>query len=118
MTPGRENTMTEKSTLDSPKKLARMAGILYFLVVLAGISSEVIGNSIFVPGDITSTVNHILAYELIFRLSFFTSMVRHVILILLVLALNKLLRSVNKDLAMMMVTLALISISIGMVSLL
>ena len=110
--------MTDKSILDSPNKFARMTGILYFLVVLAGISSEVISNSIIVPGDITTTVNHILAHELIFRLSFLTSMVRHVILILLVLALYRLLRPVNKDQAVVMVTFALISIPIGMVSLL
>jgi Domain of unknown function (DUF4386) len=115
----KENAMTGKKIIDSPNTLARMAGILYFLVVLAGISSEIIvGNFIFVPGDITTTVNHITAYESIFRLGFVVSLTRFAVFIFLVLALYKLLRPVNKDWSLVMVAFALVSISIGMVSLL
>jgi hypothetical protein len=113
-----ENAMTGKKTIDSSNMLARMAGILYFLVVLAGISSEITCKVIFVPGDIAATVNHILAHEFIFRLGFVFSLVRHPLLILLVLALYRLLRPVNKDLAVVMAAFALISIPIGMASLL
>ena len=111
--------MTGKKTIDSPNTLARMAGILYFLVVLAGISSEImVGNFIFVPGDITTTVNHILAHEFIFRLGFVISLTRFAVFILLVLALYKLLGLVNKDWSLVMAAFALVNISIGMVSLL
>lgn len=113
------NAKAGKNTMDSPNKLARMTGILYFLVFLAGISNEIlVHNLLFVPGDITTTINHIMAYGLIFRLGFVISLTRYAILILLVLALYKLLRPVNKDWALVMVAFALVSISIGMVSLL
>jgi hypothetical protein len=111
--------MTDKKVMESPNQLARTTGILYFLVILAGISNEIIvGNFIFVPGDITTTVNHIAAYEPIFRLGFVISLTRFAVFIFLVLALYKLLRPVNKDWALVMVAFALVSISIGMVSLL
>ena len=111
--------MNDKKVMQSVNKVARVTGILYFLVVLAGILSEIIvGNFIIVPGDITTTVNHITTYESIFRLSFIISMTRFAVFILLVLALYKLFRPVNKDLSLIMTVFALVSISIGMVSLL
>ena len=111
--------MNDKKVMQSVNKVARVTGILYFLVVLAGILSEIIvGNFIIVPGDITTTVNHITTYESIFRLSFIISMTRFAVFILLVLALYKLFRPVNKDLSLIMAVFALVSISVGMVSLL
>ena len=111
--------MTDNKFKGSPSKLARMTGILYFLVILAGVASEIIvHNFIIVPGDITTTVNHITAYESIFRLGFVISLTRFAVFILMVLALYKLFRPVNKDWSLVMVAFALVSISIGMVSLL
>jgi hypothetical protein len=111
--------MTDKKIMESPNKLARMTGILYFLVVLAGISSEImVQNFIFIPGDITTTVKHITAYESVFRLGFVVGLTRFAVFILLVLALYKLLGPVNKDWSLVMVAIAMVSISIGMVSLL
>jgi hypothetical protein len=110
--------MADKKNMESPSRLARMTGILYFLVILTGVSSEILVHNFFVPGDIAATVNRIMAHEAIFRLAFVISLTRYAILILLVLALYKLLRSVDKDLALVMVAFALVGISIGMVSLL
>jgi hypothetical protein len=119
MTPRRENSMTGKKVMESPNKLARMTGILYFLVFLTGVASEImVHNFVIVPGDITTTVNHITAYESIFRLGFVISLTRFAVFIFMVLALYKLLRPVNKDWSLVMVAFALVSISIGMVSLL
>ena len=111
--------MTNKERINSPNKLARMTGVLYFLVILMGVASEImVRNFIFVPGDIASTVNHISAYEPIFRLGFVISLTRFAVFIILVLALYKLFRPVDKDLSLIMAVFALVSISIGMVSLL
>jgi Domain of unknown function (DUF4386) len=115
----REHSMIDKKVMESPNKFARMTGILYFLVILMGVVSEgIVHNFIIVPGDITTTVNHITDYETIFRLGFVISLTRFAVYILLVLALYKLLRPVNKDWSLVMVAFALVSISIGMVSLL
>jgi hypothetical protein len=111
--------MTDKKVKESSNKLARMTGILYFLVILAGVASEImVRNFIIVPGDITTTVNHITDYESIFRLGFVIGLTRFAVFILLVLALYKLLGPVNKDWSLIMVAIAMVSISIGMVSLL
>jgi len=110
--------MIDKKNMESPNKLARMTGVLYFLVILTGVSSAILVQNFLVPGDIAATVNRIMAHESIFRLGFVISLTRYAILILLVLALYKLLRSVDKDLALVMVAFALVGISIGMVSLL
>ena len=111
--------MTDQKVMESPNKLARMTGILYFLVILTGVASEVmVHNFIIVPGDISTTVNHIAAYEPIFRLGFVISLARFAVFICMVLALYKLLRPVNRDWSLVMVAFALVSISIGMVSLL
>jgi hypothetical protein len=119
MTPGRESAMTDKKIMESPNKLARMTGILYFLVILTGVASEImVHNFIIVPGDITTTVNHITVYEAIFRLGFVTSLARFVVFIFMVLALYKLFKPVNRDASLVMLALALVSIAIGMVSLL
>ncbi len=111
--------MIDKIAIELSNKLARMTGILYLLVILLGVASEGIAhNLIIIPGDITATVNNITAYESIFRLGFVISLARLVVFIFMVLALYKLLRQVNKDWSLAMVAIALVSISIGMVSLL
>lgn len=46
--------MTDKNNMQLPNKLARKTGILYFLVILMGVASEMIIQAfIIVPGDIT-----------------------------------------------------------------
>ena len=104
--------MTGEKMIKPPQKLARITGILYFLVILAGVLSEImVRNFIIVPGDIATTVNHITAYEAVFRLGFVISLARFAIFILLVLALYKLLGPVNKDWSLIMVAFGLVSIA-------
>jgi hypothetical protein len=111
--------MFNKKAMESPNKLARTTGILYLLVILLGVASEgIVHNLIIVPGDIAATVNHITAYEPIFRFGFIISLARFVVFIFLVLALYRLLQPVNKDWSLVMLVVALVSVSIGMVSLL
>lgn len=82
--------MTDKNNMQLPNKLARKTGILYFLVILMGVVSEMIVQSFIIgPGDITATINHIIAYESVFRLSFVISLIRFAVFILLILALYK-----------------------------
>lgn len=110
--------MTEQKMMESPNKLARMTGVLYILVVLCGMTSEILVKNIaFVPGDIAATVSQITAYEFIFRLGYVIILVRLVFLTLLVLALNKLFGQVNRDVAVVMVAFGLISVAVTMVDL-
>lgn len=111
--------MTNSNIQDSTGKFARVTAILYFLVILAGITCEIINqNFIVIPGDINTTASNILSHGSIFRFSFVLSLVRFIIFILLVLALYKIFRPVNQDLSLVMVVFALAAIIIGMVILL
>ena len=102
----------------SPSGLARMTGVLYLLVVLCGIISEIlVKNIVFVPEDMAATVNQITTHGLIFRLGYVIILTRLVFLTLLVLALYKLFRPVNRDVAAVMVAFVLISNAVTMVSL-
>jgi hypothetical protein len=119
MTPRGEKPMADEKVMESANRLARMTGILYFLVILMGVVNEIaVHNFMIVPGDMTATVNHITAYESIFRLGFVISLARFAVFILLVLALYRLFRPVNKDWSLVMTAFALVSISMGMISLL
>jgi len=111
--------MNNINVSELPGKSARITGILYFLVILAGITSEIINQNFIVnPGDINATISNILSHGLIFRFSFVISLVRFIIFILLVLALYKIFRPVNQDLSLVMVIIALIAIIVGVVILL
>jgi hypothetical protein len=110
--------MADEKSMDSPNRLARMTGVLYLLVVLCGIISEIlVKNVIFVPGDMAATVSQITTYGFIFRLGFVVMLTRLVFLTLLVLALYKLFGPVNRDVAVVMVAFVLISNAVTMVSL-
>lgn len=111
--------MTNINVTESPSKFARITGVLYFLVILAGITCEIINqNFIVIPGDIKATISNIISHESMYRFSFVISLVRFIIFILLVLALYKIFRPVNRDLSLVMVIIALVAIVIGMVILL
>jgi hypothetical protein len=95
-----------------------MTGVLYLLVVLCGIISEIlVKNIVFVPGDIAATVGQITAYGFLFRLGYVVILARLIFLTLLVLALNKLFGKVNRDVAAAMVAFGLISVAVTMVAL-
>jgi len=111
--------MNKINVSESPSKLARITGILYFLVILAGITCEIINqNFIVILGDINATISNILSHGFIYRFSFVISLARFIVFILLVLALYKIFRPVNQDLSLVMVVIALAAIIIGMVILL
>ncbi|MCB0174425.1 MAG: DUF4386 domain-containing protein, partial [Anaerolineae bacterium] len=50
-------------------KTARVAGVLYLTIIVAGIFAEfVVRQSLIVPGDATATASNIMASEGLFRL--------------------------------------------------
>lgn len=109
-------TAKEKS---NPKKIARIAGFLYLLIFVAGMFAELfVRDKLIVPGDAATTIHNILASEALFRLGFVISLLRQIFLILLPLVLYRLFKPVNKNQAVLMVVFALVSVPIGMLSLL
>jgi len=113
----KEDTMTSNGKRNSPLKTARVAAIVFLIIFFQGMSAELfIRPDIIVPGDAATTVNNIVASESLFRLSLVSDLIRQMFMVLLVLVLFKLLKPVNKSIAMLMVIFALISIPITMLN--
>ncbi len=101
------------------KKTARIAGVLYLFVAVSGIFNAMYGpSSLIVLGDAATTVNNIMTSESPFRLGIMNDIIAQTVGLLLVLALYKLLKPVNKNHALLMVIFALVGIPIVMLNLL
>ena len=109
--------MTTKEKMN-PNKTARIAGILYLATAVLIIFGMYVTSTPIVPGDATATANNIMASESLFRLGFVSGLIGQTVQILLVLVLYKLLKPVNKNLAVLMVIFSLVGIPIAMLSML
>lgn len=95
-------------------KTARIAGLVYVAMVLvAPFSLIYVPGKLIVHGNATATADNILAHETLWRLSIFGDLIGHVIFICLGIALFRLLSSVNKTWAMLMVAFVLVSAAVG-----
>jgi len=107
--------MEEK--MNSLKKIARGAGILYIIMDVPMIfSGMVVDPKIYVPGDAVATASNILASEWLFRLDVVSNLVGPILFLFLVLALYNLFESVDKSQARLMVTLVVVSIPVTLLS--
>src|SRR4029077_15465294 len=90
--------------MSSTRNPGRVAGFLYLLlVVFAPLRLIYIPSKLFVHGNAAATANNIAAHELLFRLGIVSDLFCGTILIFLVLALYRLLRGVDQNLAVLMV---------------
>ena len=104
--------------METNKKIARQAGFLYLIVVLAGIFSiAYVPSKLIVWGDASATFNNISENEQLFRLGIYAGIVCYTAFALLPFTLYKLLHSVNKEFAITMVILALVSVPISLYNL-
>jgi hypothetical protein len=111
--------MTTQNEMISINKTARIAGFLYLLVaVLGGFSILYVSSALIVPGDVETTAQNIMASEGLFRLGFVGGLITQTVQILLVLFLFKLLKTVNKNQAWLMVIFSLVGVPIAMLNLL
>jgi hypothetical protein len=105
--------------MDSRKKIARTAGLLYLIVVLTGIVSLIyVPSQITVQGDASATVRNIVAFGPLFRLGIVAGLTCYSVFLVLPLVLYKLLSPVDRNAAVLMVALAAPSVPISFVSLL
>jgi len=100
-------------------KKARLAGVLYLILVITGIL-----NLMYIPSqiidwkDAAQTIENIINLEGLFRIGIATGIISFLSFLLLPLALYRLLASVNKTHAILMVIFALVSIPISFVNML
>ena len=102
----------------NPNKTARIAGLLYLPPWFLSLLAMILRQSLIVPGDAAATATKIMASESLFRLSMVMDLVVQVVFVWLVLVLYKLLKSVNKNHALLMVILFLVSVPIAMLNML
>lgn len=105
--------------MNSTKKQARIAGLLYLLASIPGVFCLVyIPSHFIVSGDASATASKIAASEFIFRIGILCELAGFIGFILVVRALYRLFAGVNKAHASLMVTLILVSIPISLLNVL
>ena len=100
--------------MNETKKQARVAGVLYFLVAItAPFGLVYVPGALIVAGDATATADRIRASESLLRIGIASELFHQAIAIFLVLALFRLFKAVNENLARQVVILgALVSVPI------
>jgi len=100
--------------MQSIKKAARLAGSLYVLSSLPAPFSLLYIPSVFmVMGDATATANKLRASQSLFRFGIVAELISATLFIFMGLALYDLLKGINKQHALLMLTLILISVPIS-----
>ena len=100
-------------TATSPKRLARIAGLLYLAVaVLGGPPQLVIRPMVRIADDATATAQAVATNETWLRVAFVSELADIVAFILLVMVLYRLLRHVDRHIAAAMVALVAIAVAI------
>src|SRR2546422_7161793 len=96
----------DREHMTSTSKNARVAGFLYLLLTIAApIRLFYIPSTLFVHGDATATASNIAAHESLFRLGIVSDLISGTICIFLAVALYRLLKGVDQNLAVLMVIL-------------
>lgn len=101
------------------KKLARICGFIYLIVVLTGIFSlAYVPSRLFDFDNAAATTNNIIASEMLFRLSIFAGISCYIAFLFLPLFLYQLLHTIQQSVAKAMIILAIISVPISLINLL
>jgi hypothetical protein len=103
--------------MNTNKKNARIAGLLYLIYIVFQVFADVFGRSkIIVLGDASTTARNIMASAWQFRIGFLVDLVAGVLFLLTAWALYVLLKPVNKPLALMFLLLNLGGVAVWCVS--
>jgi len=93
------------------KKTARLAGLLYLILVITGVFSIMfVSSQIIVLGDVVATAKNIIAKEFLFRTGIINDLISNTIFVLLVLVLYKMFKQINEYQAKLMVALVIVQI--------
>lgn len=95
-------SLTSKGTGFSPQLYARVGGVLYLIIIIAGLFGEIfVRGKLLVPGDATATANQLIAAPMLWRIGICADLVMQVCDIPLMLIFYVLLRPVNRNLALL-----------------
>jgi len=116
---GNDHLSKDGDGRSSPRvRQARIAGSLYLIFIVLLPIATTIRDQLIVSGDATATAQNILANELLFRISFMIELVSALFFVLAAWALYSLLKSVNKDLALLFLLLNLCGVAVQCASVL
>jgi hypothetical protein len=106
--------MEEK--MASLKRAARLAGILYLVIVLASVYGHMyVPMQIFVKGDAAATASNILANEFLFRSCIVAGLIEATAFLLLAVTLYRLLKDINDQQAKLMAALIGVQVPVALV---
>jgi len=99
--------------MNSLKKTARLAGLLYLILIITGVFSIVyVSSQIIVHGDAVATAENVLSREFLFRTGLINDLISNTVFVILVLVLYRLFKQVNGNQAKLMVALVLVQIPV------
>jgi len=92
--------MTVSKNEISPNTWARIGGLSYLIIIIAGAAGELlIRNKIIVTNDASSTANNLISHVLLWRIGIMGDLIMHVCDLFLAIAYFQLFREVNRPLA-------------------
>src|SRR5256885_9208619 len=107
----------ETKMTTSPKRIARIAGVLYLLVgIFGGFAQGFVYPKIYVAGDAAATAGNLIANSGLVRLGVVADFFDNTIWVFLALVLYRLLKHVNKSVARAMVVLVAIGAGITLLN--
>ena len=109
-----------KESLNSKKGIVRVAGLTYIIVIVIGVFNAIfIDSRLIINGDINLTVNNIIADEFLFRFGITCEIILYATVIMLSVSLYLILKSVNKNIALLAMVFrtseALLGITTGLI---
>lgn len=100
-----------ENKMNSLKKTARLAGLLYLIWIITGLYAMFyVPSQINIRGDAVTTAQNILAKEFLFRTSIINDLISSTIWVFMVLVLYRLFKQVNERQAKLMVALVIVQI--------
>ncbi len=116
MTTEEDGDLSEKAAVKSPKRLARIAGVLYLLVgIFGGFAEGFVDPKVYVAGNAATTAGNVVANSGLVRLGVVAHLLDGTFFVFLAMSLYVLLRHVNKNVARAM--LVLVALATGIICL-
>ncbi|HLY59712.1 MAG TPA: DUF4386 domain-containing protein [Terriglobia bacterium] len=104
--------MADRTLKTSPQIYARIGGVIYLILILAGMLGEIfVRGKLVVGGDPTATAQNIMASPVLWRMGIAGDLIMHVCDVPLMLVFYVLLRPVNKNIALLAVLFNLVQTS-------
>jgi len=102
-----------KSFESSPQIYARIAGLLYLIIILMGIGAEAfVRSKLFVSGDAAATANNIIHAEFLWKIGITADLIMHICDLPVMIILYYLLKPVSKKLALLNLSFNLIQTAV------